>query len=110
MTRRKSSKPKARGKKVAIAPFEHLLPYQRLLAEDESRFKFALQARQTGKDFTAAAEGIQDCYRHECEKLATTWLIAAPSERQSVESLEKWKEWAEIFKLAIAGVQEERAD
>jgi phage FluMu gp28-like protein len=90
------------------SPRELLLPYQRKWADDEARFKIGLMARQVGKDFTSAEEGIRDCYQHELRKDKTTWLIAAPSERQSMESLEKWKEWTEAYKLAIADVSEER--
>jgi phage FluMu gp28-like protein len=91
-------------------PFDLLLPYQLAIAKDKSRFKYCLQARQTGKDFASAAEGIRDCYRHECKKSKVTWLIAAPSERQSMESLEKWKEWAVMFKIALADIEEVRED
>ncbi|MDR3459560.1 MAG: hypothetical protein P4N60_19190 [Verrucomicrobiae bacterium] len=95
---------------VKSTPLDLLLPYQRKLADDQTRFKFALQARQTGKDFTSGAEGIRDCYLHERKKEKVNWLIAAPSERQSVESLDKWKEWVEAFKLDVADIQEERTD
>jgi phage FluMu gp28-like protein len=76
------------------------LPYQKAWANDESRWKFGLMARQVGKDFAAGFEGISECVRAELEKKKVTWLIAAPSERQSLESLQKWKDWAESFKLA----------
>jgi len=95
---------------VPRSPLDLLLPYQRQLADDETRFKFALQARQTGKDFTSGAEGIRDCFMHERNQEKVNWLIAAPSERQSMESLEKWKEWTAAFKLSIADLQEERTD
>jgi len=93
---------------VKKSPIDLLLPYQRKLADDPARFKFALQARQTGKDFTSGAEGIRDCFLHEKEKKKIDWLIAAPSERQSLESLVKWKDWVEAFKLEIADSFEER--
>jgi len=102
---------KASNKIVARkSPLDLLLPYQRALADDEARFKYALQARQTGKDFTSGAEGIRDCFLHERKKEKVNWLIAAPSERQSVESLDKWKEWTEAFKLEIADSVEERTN
>lgn len=93
---------------TALSPRDLLLPYQRLWADDPARFKMGLMARQVGKDFSSGEEGIRDCYRAELEKNKTNWLIAAPSERQSMESLEKWKEWTEAYKLAIADVIEER--
>lgn len=93
---------------VAPSPRDLLLPYQRKWADDDSRFKIGLMARQVGKDFTSAEEGIRDCYQHELNRDKTTWLVGAPSERQAMESLEKWKEWTEAYKLAIEDVVEER--
>ena len=89
-------------------PRNLLKPYQRRWADDDSRWKFGLMARQTGKDFCSAEEGVRDCFLHEKNGGKTTWLIVAPSERQSVESLTKWKDWTEAYKLAIAEVREER--
>ncbi len=65
-------------------------------------------SRQVGKDFSSGEEGVRDCFRAELEQNKTSWLIGAPSERQSLESLEKWKEWVEAYKLSIADIQEER--
>jgi phage FluMu gp28-like protein len=96
--------------RVKRSPLDMLLPYQRKLADDGARFKYALQARQTGKDFTSGAEGIRDCFRHEVKGEKVEWLIVAPSERQSVESLEKWKEWAATFKLDIVQSIDDRTD
>lgn len=86
-----------------------LLPYQRRWADDDSRFKMGLMARQIGKDFATAEEGIRDCITCETKGSKATWLIVAPSERQSLESLSKWKEWAEAYSLEISDFQEERA-
>src|SRR5581483_4013116 len=97
-------------KRLADDPLGILLPYQRRWVEDSSRFKFGLMARQVGKDFSAAAEGIRDCFLAERARRKTTWLIAAPSERQSVEALEKWKEWLEVYRLVIADISQERSD
>lgn len=85
-------------------PLELLLPYQRKWVEDASRFKLGIWSRQTGKDFSTAAEMVRDCLLH----AKTTWLLAAPSERQSLESLEKCKEWSQAFALAIADVTTDR--
>jgi phage FluMu gp28-like protein len=85
-----------------------LLPYQRRWADDEARWKIGLMARQVGKDFSSGEEGVRDCFRFDLKKEKTNWMIAAPSERQSLESLEKWKEWVEAYKLAIDDYQEER--
>jgi phage FluMu gp28-like protein len=76
-----------------------LYPYQRRWIEDHSRFKLGLWARQTGKDFTCAAEAVADCLRYP----ASQWLIIACTERQAFQSLEKVKEWAEEFGCAVEG-------
>lgn len=91
-----------------FSPRALLLPYQRAWADDAARWKLGLMARQVGKDFSSGEEGVRDCYVHERAKEKTNWLIAAPSERQSLESLEKWKEWVEAYKLAISDIQVER--
>lgn len=93
---------------VISSPRELLLSYQRAWADDAARFKIGLMARQVGKDFSSGEEGIRDCYQAESRGEKTTWLLAAPSERQSLESLEKWKEWVAAYKLAIEDIQEER--
>jgi phage FluMu gp28-like protein len=82
-----------------------LLPYQKDWVRDDSRWKFGLMARQAGKDFAAGFEGIKECLQAEQKKKKVTWLIAAPSERQSLESLQKWKDWAESFKCAFVDEQ-----
>ena len=93
--------------RVVQGPMSILLPYQVEWALDESRWKCGLQARQTGKDFGSAAEGIAHCFQAQLRKEKTDWFITAPSERQALESLNKWKEWAEAFELAIADIDEQ---
>jgi phage FluMu gp28-like protein len=83
-----------------------LLPYQSAFAANRSRFKIGLWARQTGKDHTATAEAVMDCYNHP----GTTWIIVAASERQALESLAKAKEWAAVLKLEIADYTEAAAN
>lgn len=96
---------------VPSTPLDLLLPYQRAWKDDDWRFKIGLMARQVGKDFSMGGEGIASIFAREAQGLKHPgWLLAAPSERQSIESLEKWKEWTEAFKLAIADVIEERED
>ena len=86
------------------SPLSLLLPYQRRWVDDPARFKAGCWARQTGKDFSSQCEAVRDAMQRE----KTTWMIAAPSERQAIESLNKAREWAEAFKLAIADEIEER--
>lgn len=85
-----------------------LLPYQRRWVDDRARWKFGLMARQVGKDFSCAFEGIADCALTEAAGGKVDWLIAAPSERQSLEALQKWKEWAQVFHIALADEAWER--
>src|SRR5580658_5818997 len=80
-----------------------LLPYQRRWVSDPSRWKFGLMARQVGKDQAAGCEGILDCLKAESKGQKIDWLIVAPSERQSLEALQRWKESAERANIAIAG-------
>ena len=81
-----------------------LLPYQRRWTRDPARFKLGLMSRQVGKDFASAEEGVRDCLL----RPKTTWLVGAPSERQSLESLEKWKEWAVAYHMAARDAGEDR--
>jgi phage FluMu gp28-like protein len=85
-------------RRPVITPKSLLLPYQRTWVDDAARFKAGVWSRQTGKDFSSAEEIVEDCIN----RPKTSWLIAAPSERQSVETLAKCREWSEAYKLAIA--------
>jgi phage FluMu gp28-like protein len=83
------------------SPRDLLLPFQERWCADASRFKLGLWSRQVGKDFSMGEEGVRDCIIAGRAGHKTTWLIVSPSERQSIESLSKWKEWAEAYKLAV---------
>lgn len=93
-----------------ISPFSKddpramLLEYQQKYWADPARFKFGLWSRQTGKDFTSEGEAVEDCLKTP----KTPWMVAAPSERQSLDSLDKAKEWAEAFEFQIHDYQERR--
>lgn len=80
------------------------LEYQFANAYDASRFKISLQSRQSGKDFTGEGELAEDCLSRKTE-----WMVAAPSERQALDSLDQGKTWAEAFGLKIDDYQERRA-
>lgn len=84
-------------------PRSLLLEYQFAWREDMSRFKAGLMSRQSGKDFSSESEAAEDCNKHRAE-----WMIAAPSERQSLDSLEQGKMWAEAFDLKVNDYQEKR--
>ena len=85
-------------------PRSLLLEYQHRYFADTARWKIGLWSRQTGKDFTTSGEAVADCLANP----GSRWMIAAPSERQSLESLDKAKEWAGAFGFAIAGITEDR--
>ena len=91
---------------LITTPLDLLLPYQAQWVADESRFKAGIWSRQSGKDFSTAAEAVRDAMI----RPKTTWMIAAPSERQAMESLSKCKEWAEAFSVALAAEEIERQD
>lgn len=86
-----------------------LLEYQDRYWRDKARFKIGLWSRQTGKDFTTSGEAVEDCFAALADgRNGTQWMIAAPSERQSLETLDKAKQWAEGFGLLIADYRETR--
>jgi len=85
-------------------PRSLLLEHQFGWAHDHSRFKAGLMSRQTGKDFSSECEAADDCHA----RPGTEWMIAAPSERQALDSLEQGKTWARGFDLVVDDYQEER--
>lgn len=80
-----------------------LLPFQRRYALDASRFKIALWSRQTGKGFTSSYEAAADAMT----TAKSNWIIAAPTERQACETLEKCKDWARAAAVAVSESEEE---
>ena len=85
-------------------PRSLLLEYQFDNFHDRSRFKISLMSRQSGKDFTSEGEAAEDCQA----RPGTEWMVAAPSERQALDSLDQGKSWAEAFDLVVADYQEKR--
>ena len=88
---------------AADDPRSLLKQFQFQSFHDQSQFQMDIWSRQTGKDFTLAGVAATDCYRRK-----TQWTIAAPSERQSLESLEKAKDWALAFGDVITDFQQDR--
>lgn len=78
--------------------------YQCVSLLDPSQFIMDIWSRQTGKDFTLALVAGTDAY----SKPKSQWTIAAPSERQSLESLEKVKDVVLAFGDIISDFREER--
>lgn len=86
------------------SPVDLLLPYQRAVFSDPARFVCWLAGRQIGKSFTGAGRMV----RAAMSTPKTDFMIASPSERQSLEACLKCRQWSEAFQLAIADVLEER--
>lgn len=82
----------------SVNPLDRLLPYQRAWYEDGARFLAGVWSRQTGKSFATAAIVAASMIAGS----NTMWMIAAPSERQSHEALEKVKQWLRAFECAYA--------
>lgn len=82
-------------------PRKMLLPYQDKWSYDDSRFKIGLMARQVGKDHSSGEEVVHTIKRAEERGEVCDWLIAAPSERQSIESLNKVKDWSRVYDLGM---------
>lgn len=93
----------SRAVAVPVNPLDKLLPYQRAWYEDGSRFLVGRWGRQTGKSFSTAAIVAAAMIA----QANTMWMIAAPSERQSHEALEKVKQWLAAFECAFADELEE---
>jgi hypothetical protein len=78
----------------SLASVKNLLfPYQWDWLTDPAQFKIGLWARQTGKDYTCAAEAVIDSINTPNNH----WLIIACGERQAIESLQHAKHWAELI-------------
>lgn len=83
-------------------PRSVLNQYQFISHHDKARFIQELWSRQTGKDFTLASVASSECF----STRNTRWNIFAPSERQSILSLDQGKTWCEAWGLAIDDVLE----
>lgn len=85
-------------------PRSLLKQYQFASFHDTQQFIMDIWSRQTGKDFTVALRAATDAFSIPgCQ-----WTIAAPSERQSLESLEKCKTVVEAFGDVIHDFREDR--
>jgi phage FluMu gp28-like protein len=70
-----------------LSPVINFLPYQRAWIGDDSRFKIAMFARQTGKTFTTCAEVVDDCLKAEIEGRRARWVFLSRGERQAAEAI-----------------------
>ena len=81
-----------------------LLSYQLDWVRDNSRFKIGLWSRQTGKSFSTACEAVYNCLITPKDH----WVVLSAGERQALEWMEKAKQWAEAFQLAVDQYKEVR--
>lgn len=87
------------------SPLDLLLPFQRGWVDDDSRFKIWNASRQIGKSFTSACEAVRDCELNP----GTLWVVLSAGERQSLEWMEKAKQWVKAFSLAMTYFEERDA-
>ena len=76
-----------------IAPASHpaqpvLFPYQRRYLADNSRFKAAMWARQTGKTFTTTLEAVLDVLQAEAEGRTARWTILSVSQARALDAMD----------------------
>lgn len=76
-----------------VTPVKLLMPYQRAVYSDGSRFVAWIAGRQIGKSFTGAMRSVRIADTQKKHDV----LIASPSERQSLEAVEKCKQHVEAF-------------
>lgn len=82
---------------------DRLLGFQRKAASTVVRFLILLWSRQTGKGFTTSFVASRGAMTEPRSK----WLIVAPTERQSLETLDKCKDWIKAANLSAAESEEE---
>ena len=78
------------------SPVQLLKSFQSRVYRDDSRFIAWIAGRQIGKSFTGAMRAVAKCDlnpKHD-------FLIASPSERQSLEAVEKCRAHVEAFNTA----------
>lgn len=99
------AKSKLQLAKRKVSPLDLLMPYQARWVSDLARFKIGVWSRQTGKSFSTAAEAVTDSLTDP----GTKWVCLSAGERQALEWLEKTKEWAGAYRLAIENYAEDRS-
>jgi len=82
---------------------DDLLDFQKRFVDGTSRFTIALWSRQTGKGFTTSFLASRGAMTEPRSK----WLIVAPTERQSLETLDKCKDWIAKAHILAADTEEE---
>lgn len=86
------------------SPKDLLYPLQRAFVDDTAQYKLGVTTRQWGKSTTTSGEAIHDSITDP----GTTWVCMSAGERQSVEWLNKAKEWLAAYRMAIEDIAEDR--
>lgn len=95
---------KAKSAAPALSPKDLLYPLQRHFMDDGAQYKIGVTTRQWGKSTVTSGEAVHDCLINP----GTKWVCMSAGERQSVEWLNKAKEWQAAYKMVIADVAEDR--
>lgn len=89
---------------ATLSPKDLLYPKQRAFIDDGSQYKIGVTTRQWGKSTVTSGEAVHDCIIDP----GTKWVCMSAGERQSVEWLNKGKEWQTAYSLVITDVAEDR--
>ena len=89
---------------VALSPKDLLYPKQRAFIDDHSQYKLGVTTRQWGKSTVTSGEAVHDCLVDP----GTKWVCMSAGERQSIEWLNKAKEWHLAYNMAIVDIAEDR--
>jgi phage FluMu gp28-like protein len=87
-----------------LSPKDLLYPLQRKFIDDASQYKIGVTTRQWGKSTVTSGEAVHNCLIDP----GTKWVCMSAGERQSVEWLNKAKEWQAAYKMVIKDVAEDR--
>lgn len=89
---------------AALSPKDLLYPRQRKFMDDTAQYKIGVTTRQWGKSTVTSGEAVHDSLIDPGAK----WVCMSAGERQSVEWLNKAKEWQGAYKLVIVDIAEDR--
>jgi len=88
---------------LSLRLIDQLLAFQQKLANSTSRFLIALWSRQTGKGYSTSFIATRGATLED----RSNWLIVSPTERQSLETLDKCKTWLKKKNLILAETEAE---
>jgi phage FluMu gp28-like protein len=87
-----------------LTPKDLLYPLQRKFIDDVAQYKIGVTTRQWGKSTVTSGEAVHNCLVDP----GTKWVCMSAGERQSVEWLNKAKEWQAAYQLVIKDFTEDR--